>query len=172
MKNLFLTNSDYLELTSELTALIVEAKFGDEAIVNLEDSTRYTEEAQDYFNNKLSDVEDIVQKLGIRDRSCPDTGLNDSEAEVSLNITESINIEFGFNQHKENGSEKVTDLSQEVKEVLKMRGIKYKLTPHENWMTTSEGRKKSLGVSYSVEVFNIPVRQVDFYIELIQNHGI
>ena len=59
MKLIIMKNEDYLELTSELTGLIVYERFGDDAIIedDGEDCTKYTEEAQDYFNDRLMDVE-------------------------------------------------------------------------------------------------------------------
>jgi len=61
MKLLILKNEDYLELTSELTALIVHEIHGERGLIEEDGCTRYTEEAQDDFNDKLMDVEEKLR---------------------------------------------------------------------------------------------------------------
>jgi hypothetical protein len=62
MKN-YIENSKFLELCCDLTTPLVEQKFGESTYVG-EDDSRFTEEAQDFFNEKYDETETILNKIG------------------------------------------------------------------------------------------------------------
>ena len=61
MKKIYINNSDLMEFLSEVTDKIVCAKFGDSAIIPDGDNcTRYSEEAQDFFNETYDTIESMA----------------------------------------------------------------------------------------------------------------
>lgn len=61
MKKIYINDSDLMEFLSEVTDKIVCAKFGDSAIIpDGENCTRYSEEAQDFFNETYDNIESMA----------------------------------------------------------------------------------------------------------------
>ena len=63
---LYLDNSKMLEYLCDTTEKVVYAKFGDSAVVDddeVEDGTKYTEEAQDFFNEQYDEIETILHTV-------------------------------------------------------------------------------------------------------------
>ena len=60
MKN-YVNNSNFIELVSELANQVTVAEFGEtESLIEENDEIRYTEEAQDFFNDKYDEVETLL----------------------------------------------------------------------------------------------------------------
>jgi hypothetical protein len=65
MKKVYIDNSRLIELITELTDKIVMAKFGDSAIIDNteQDCTRYSDEAQDFFNTTYDEIENSFDTI-------------------------------------------------------------------------------------------------------------
>ena len=66
---IYIDNSRFMELVSELATQMVEKAFGDETYgysneVGQEDVLMFQEMAQDYFNDKYDEYEMIFNKIG------------------------------------------------------------------------------------------------------------
>ena len=55
--------SDFMELVSELSTLIVEERFGEDTFVDTDCGTRFGDEPQDYFNEQYDKVESMTANL-------------------------------------------------------------------------------------------------------------
>ena len=60
LDKIFIDNSKFIELVSEITEKIVHEKFGDEGLIEEDGETRYTEDAQDFFNEKYDEIEGLI----------------------------------------------------------------------------------------------------------------
>ena len=72
MKNkIYLDNPIFMELIDELASQITEMNYGAETYINVRDGlsdgtvTIFTEEAQDYYNEKYDDYEGILNRFNI-----------------------------------------------------------------------------------------------------------
>ena len=54
-----------IEFLTEITSQIVEEKFGESAFIfnKIDDSIKYSEEAQDFFNERYDEIETLYIKL-------------------------------------------------------------------------------------------------------------
>jgi len=74
----FIDNSRFIETISDITAMVVEERFGGACVESDgEDGVRYTEEAQDFFNERYDEIENLINTtLGV---------YSDNEWEVDIN---------------------------------------------------------------------------------------
>jgi len=59
-EKIFIDNSKFMELVSEISEKIVHEKFGDKGLIEEDGETRYTEDAQDFFNEVYDNIEGIM----------------------------------------------------------------------------------------------------------------
>ena len=63
---IYIENSKVIEFISETVDRLVKERFGDKHMVLIDDELRYTEEAQDYFNEQYDLIEsDLNTTLGV-----------------------------------------------------------------------------------------------------------
>jgi len=62
MRKTFVDNSLFIETISELAEQRIKEKFGDSGYIIDENESRYTEEAQDYFNEIYDEIEFTLNK--------------------------------------------------------------------------------------------------------------
>ena len=69
MKNkiykIYIDNSEFMELVSEVATQIGEKTFGDDTYIFIKyGETAFSEDAQDYFNDKYTEYEMMFNKIG------------------------------------------------------------------------------------------------------------
>ena len=61
---IYIDNSRFMELVSELATQIVEKAFGDDTYIFIKyGETAFSEDAQDYFNDKYTEFEMMFNKI-------------------------------------------------------------------------------------------------------------
>lgn len=66
MMRLFIENEKLIELVSDLACQITTERFGDNTWISIQDEDavneyfEYTEEAQEFFNKKYDEIEDLI----------------------------------------------------------------------------------------------------------------
>jgi len=67
METIYVDNSRFIEVVSEITEIIVHQFFGDKALVSDgSDGWKYSEEAQDLFNEEYDHVEYLLNiRIGV-----------------------------------------------------------------------------------------------------------
>ena len=65
MNKLLIENDTFIELVSDLATELVTLKFGDSAFIEEDGGTKFSEEAQDFFNEQYDLIEFRLNKSGI-----------------------------------------------------------------------------------------------------------
>ena len=64
IENTYVNDSRFMEFIDEITTQITEMNFGDDTHIGLDDgSTIFTDDAQDYYNEKSDEYETMINKL-------------------------------------------------------------------------------------------------------------
>ena len=59
MYKIYIEDSKFSAVISEIVGEMTELKFGDNTFIESEEQTEYTEEAQEFFNNKFDELEGV-----------------------------------------------------------------------------------------------------------------
>jgi ribosome assembly protein YihI (activator of Der GTPase) len=65
MSKKYIDNSKFMELVSELAHEVTLAHFDDEAMIEEDDITYYSDEAQDFFDEKYDDITTFINGMGV-----------------------------------------------------------------------------------------------------------
>ena len=83
---IFIDNSKFMELVSEISEKIVHEKFGDEGLIEEDGETRYTEDAQDFFNEVYDNIEgiigDVANVFSDNEMSCDDKNTKEENPSI------------------------------------------------------------------------------------------
>ena len=64
IENTYVNDSRFMELIDEIATQITEMNFGDDTTIGLDDgSTIFTDDAQDYYNEKYDEYETMINKI-------------------------------------------------------------------------------------------------------------